>query len=185
MRDKVHSKMGMDSYRLFLYWHQYPPELPVWGAFIISISESVSKGFLSKFPSLECKLMVMENILSETLYVNRRNCPSTLLSYKHSKDEKGQTKHPVLLCTVGRFSYPKAIDRAVYICRQLVQQGIDVCWYVVSGMAEINRWYGKRLQETGDGKTFRVFGWQTNESLPHTSRHVTFMYSLRVTKAKQ
>jgi hypothetical protein len=43
-------------------------ELPVWGAFgrIISISESVSKGFLSKFPSLECKLILMENILSET-----------------------------------------------------------------------------------------------------------------------
>ena len=41
-------------------------ELPVWGAFgrIISISESVSKGFLSKFPSLECKLILMENILS-------------------------------------------------------------------------------------------------------------------------
>ena len=108
-------------------------ELPVWGAFgrIISISESVSKGFLSKFPSLECKLILMENILSETFIREQAELPFDTSFLQAFEGREGQTKHPVLLCTVGRFSYPKAIDRAVYICRQLVQQGIDVCWYVV------------------------------------------------------
>lgn len=108
-------------------------ELPVWGAFdrIISISESVSKGFLSKFPSLENKLMLMENILSEQFVREQAEMPFDDTFLRAFEGRKGQTDQPVRLCTVGRFSYPKAIDRAVYICQQLVAQGLDICWYVV------------------------------------------------------
>ena len=100
------AKMGMDSYRLFLHWHQYPTELPVWEAFdrIISISESVSKGFLSKFPSLKCKLMVMENILSETFIREQAELPFDTSFLQAFEGREGQTEHPILLCTVGRFS---------------------------------------------------------------------------------
>lgn len=125
-------------------------ELPVWEAFdrIISISESVSKGFLSKFPSLKCKLMVMENILSETFIREQAELPFDTSFLQAFEGREGQTEHPILLCTVGRFSYPKAIDRAVYICRQLVQQSIDVCWYVV-GYGGDELLIRKAIAETG------------------------------------
>src|SRR5699024_5866980 len=55
--------------------------------------------------------------------------------------------------TVGRFSYPKAIDRAVYSCRQLVQQCIDVCWYVV-GYGGDQQLIRKEIADTGIEKHF-------------------------------
>ena len=84
-------------------------ELPVWGAFdrIISISESVSKGFLSKFPSLENKLMLMENILSEQFVREQAEMPFDDTFLRAFEGRKGQTDQPVRLCTVGRFSYSK------------------------------------------------------------------------------
>ena len=44
-------------------------ELPIWDAFdrIITISNSVSQGFLFRFPSLKNKLLPIDNILSESL----------------------------------------------------------------------------------------------------------------------
>ena len=138
-------------------------ELPVWEAFdrIISISESVSKGFLSKFPSLKCKLMVMENILSETFIREQAELPFDTSFLQAFEGREGQTEHPILLCTVGRFSYPKAIDRAVYICRQLVQQSIDVCWYVV-GYGGDGLLIRKAIAETGMEKHFVLVGKQIN-----------------------
>ena len=90
----------------------------------------------------------MENILSETFIREQAELPFDTSFLQAFEGREGQTKHPVLLCTVGRFSYPKAIDRAVYICRQLVQQGIDVCWYVV-GYGGDKPLIRKAIAETG------------------------------------
>ena len=48
-------------------------ELPVWSAFdyIMSISDDVTKTFLQTFPTLESKIVLMENILSPT-FVRQR-----------------------------------------------------------------------------------------------------------------
>lgn len=99
-------------------------ELPVWTAFdrIISISESVSKGFLTRFPSLNEKILLIENILSEKIVRKQANDKIDLRCLGEGK---------IKLCTVGRFSYPKAIDRAVLICKQLIDNGINLIWYIV------------------------------------------------------
>ena len=48
-------------------------ELPVWGAYdaIASISDDVTRSFVSKFPSLESRIVPIENILPKA-YVNSR-----------------------------------------------------------------------------------------------------------------
>lgn len=48
-------------------------ELPVWNAYehIVSISDDVTKSFLQTFPTLESKIVLMENILSPT-FVRQR-----------------------------------------------------------------------------------------------------------------
>ncbi len=103
----------------------------------------------------------MENILSETFIREQAELPFDTSFLQAFEGREGQTKHPVLLCTVGRFSYPKAIDRAVYICRQLVQQGIDVCWYVV-GYGGDKPLIRKAIAETGMEKHFVLAGKQMN-----------------------
>lgn len=129
-------------------------ELPVWGAFdrIISISESVSAGFLTKFPTLKEKLLLIENILSEKFV--REQAATGICN------DIPQTGS-IRLCTVARFSFPKAIDRAVYICRGLVDMGLDVCWYIVGygGEEPIIR---KAIEDTGMERHFFLLGKKTN-----------------------
>lgn len=135
-------------------------ELPVWSAYqrIISISEDVSKGFLTKFPSLESKLMLIENILSEKFVREQALLPFD----REALDEaKARLDNPVLLCTVGRFSYQKAIDRAVYICRALVEKGLDVLWYVV-GYGGDEPLIRRAIAETGMEERFLLLGKQMN-----------------------
>lgn len=105
--------------------------------------------------------MVMENILSETFIREQAELPFDTSFLQAFEGREGQTEHPILLCTVGRFSYPKAIDRAVYICRQLVQQSIDVCWYVV-GYGGDELLIRKAIAETGMEKHFVLVGKQIN-----------------------
>lgn len=129
-------------------------ELPIWAAFdwIISISEAVSKGFLSKFPSLNNKLLLIENILSEKM-VREQSCVEIDANIFCGRDIK--------LCTVGRFSYPKAIDRAVLICKKIVDSGMDIIWYVVGygGDEELIR---KVISGNGMERHFILLGKQMN-----------------------
>lgn len=62
-------------------------ELPVWDAFdyVMSISDDVTKSFLHTFPTLESKIVLMENILSPTFVRQRAeefNALSELMQYK-------------------------------------------------------------------------------------------------------
>lgn len=101
-------------------------EEPVWAAFdrIVSISEDVTKGFLSKFPSLADKIIRIDNILSEEFVRTQARMPE-------AGAQEMRNDRRIRLCSVGRYSYPKAFDRAVRICRLLLDKGLDVVWYVV------------------------------------------------------
>lgn len=129
-----------------------PHELPVWNAYdqIISISESVTQGFLSKFPSLKNKIRLMENILSEKF----------VREQAEEKISLPET-NAIRLCTVARFSYPKAIDRAVHICKSIVDKGVNIIWYIV-GYGGDEAMIRKEIEETGMEKHFILLGKQMN-----------------------
>ena len=127
-------------------------ELPVWNAYdqIISISESVTQGFLSKFPLLKNKIRLMENILSEKFV---REQAKEKISLPET--------NAIRLCTVARFSYPKAIDRAVHICKAIVDKGLNIVWYIV-GYGGDEAMIRKQIEETGMEKHFILLGKQMN-----------------------
>lgn len=163
VRDKVNAKQKWAWIHTDYSFITINPkqEFSVWKAFdrIISISDAVSKGFLTKFPSLENKLFLIENILSEQFVKEQATQPFND-QFLQTFNDSGQT--PLIrLCTVGRFSYPKAIDRAVYICRGLIDKGLNVCWYVVGygGDEPIIR---RAIKKTGMEKHFILAGKQMN-----------------------
>ncbi|MGL5015764.1 MAG: glycosyltransferase [Bacteroidales bacterium] len=96
-------------------------EEKVWGAFdyIASISDSVTEGFLKRFPALEPKIRHIENILSPD-FVRQQAELETI-----------QLEGELRFLTVARFSYQKNIEGAVRICKALVDRGVPVKWYVV------------------------------------------------------
>lgn len=129
-------------------------ELPVWSAYdkIISISEDVTKGFLSKFPALAPKITIIENILSEN-FVKEQAEEKVDLSFLLSDCIK--------FCTVARFSYPKAIDRAVYICKELIDKGLNIYWYII-GYGSDETMIREKIKETQMEKQFVLIGKKEN-----------------------
>lgn len=166
-------------------------ELPVWSAYdkIVSISDDVTKGFLSKFPSLENKIILIENILSEQFVreqagdglkfkddslkckVESLKCnvdglgPNTLHLKPLTLNPHPSTLHltpsTINLLSVGRFSYAKAFDRAVHICKAIIDKGIDIRWYIVGFGGEEEK-IKKVIHETGMEERFILVGKQLN-----------------------
>ena len=140
-------------------------ELPIWSAFnkIVSISEDVSKGFLLKFPSLKNKILLMENILSEQFVREQANMPidNSQLTI-HNLDKTLNSKHLTLnLLSVGRYSYPKAFDRAVHICKRLVDKGLNIRWFII-GFGGEETSIRKAIAETGMSERFILLGKKIN-----------------------
>lgn len=129
-------------------------EFPVWSAYdkIISISEDVTKGFLNKFPTLAPKITIIENILSEN-FVKEQAEEKVDLSFLPSDCIK--------FCTVARFSYPKAIDRAVYICKELINKGLNIYWYII-GYGSDEAMIREKIKETQMEERFVLIGKKEN-----------------------
>lgn len=99
-------------------------ELPVWRSYdhIISISPQAGRGFLARFPELEDKLVQMENIIS----------PEAVREQAALEDASGVMGGSPCLCTVGRFSHAKGMDRAVRLAARLVGLGMErLRWHLI------------------------------------------------------
>ena len=100
-------------------------ELPVWAGFdyIASISPDCTKSFLKTFPSLENKIIEIENILS-TDFIRQQ---AELLDVS---DE--MPKHGINLLSVGRYCHAKNYDNVPDITKRLVEKGFkDLRWYII------------------------------------------------------
>lgn len=104
-------------------------ELPVWGAYdhVISISEDITKTFLQVFPSLKNKIVEIENILSPD-FVRQR---AELISNQEIASEITIDGSCFNLLTIGRFSPPKKLEEIPAICRGIVENGVEVRWYII------------------------------------------------------
>lgn len=98
-------------------------DLKVWNKFdyIISISEDVTKSFLSKYPSLESKIILIENIVSPEFIRKQANA-----------EIKELNKDTFNLVSVGRLCHAKGYDLAIPALKKLHAQGYtNIKWYVV------------------------------------------------------
>ncbi|MGL4973268.1 MAG: glycosyltransferase, partial [Culicoidibacterales bacterium] len=100
-------------------------ELKMWEQYdyIASISSDCTKAFTSVFPTLAAKIFEIENI----------SLPSFIKAQAQlqTKAEIGYEDDFINFCTVGRFCYAKAYDRAIEVCERLVRKGYPIRWYAV------------------------------------------------------
>lgn len=91
--------------------------------YIASISDKCTEGFLKKFPSLESKIIRIDNII----------LPSFIRSQAEAEDVSARMpeKEGIRLLSVGRFCHAKNFDNVPEICRLIRQQGLNVKWYLV------------------------------------------------------
>lgn len=100
-------------------------DLKMWKCFdhIIAVSEECKNAFLKKYPGVEKKVRVIENITSPDFIRN--------MAKEKVEDDISQDNSFKLL-SVARFSHAKGIDNAVKALRILHNKGLtDIKWYVV------------------------------------------------------
>lgn len=89
---------------------------------LMAVSEGCKKAFLHVYPELGNKIMVIEN-LNSVEYIKEMSLDLCELDHH-------QTESTVML-TVGRFVYAKGMDQAVRACRELIDRGYKIKWYVI------------------------------------------------------
>ena len=99
-------------------------ELAMWDRYdhIASISDAVTESFLSTFPELRNKIVLIENILPEKLI--RQQALEEIHDMPRMADEK-------ILLSVGRFCHAKNFDNVPWVCKELLEAGIRVKWYLI------------------------------------------------------
>lgn len=100
-------------------------DLKVWAMFdhIISISEDCSNAFIKKYPSLQQKLIVVENITSPSFIKT--------MSLEDIAPDTLNNDYFTLL-SVGRLCHPKAFDQAIKVLSLIHQKGYkNIRWYVI------------------------------------------------------
>lgn len=130
-------------------------ELKMWSRLdnIVSISPDVTRKFCEVFPSLENKIIEIENILSPD-FIRTRSKIGLASEMKH---------HGIKLLTIGRYSPPKNMENVPEICRKIVDAGIDVCWYIVGyGSAEIEYQVRVNAEKFGVGDRVVLLGKRDN-----------------------
>ena len=100
-------------------------ELAMWGAYdaITSISENVTATFLSVFPTLRGKIVLIENILPKALICKQADA----FAVENEMPNDGSIR----LLSIGRFTNAKNFDNIPDICRRILEAGLDVKWYLI------------------------------------------------------
>ncbi len=98
-------------------------ELKMWNEYdsIVAVSDAVKETFISVFPELEEKVVIVENILPERLI--KQCADKEIVTWRRPGDIK--------LLSVGRFATPKNFDNVPDICRKIRNNGLPVTWYLI------------------------------------------------------
>jgi glycosyltransferase involved in cell wall biosynthesis len=119
---------------------------------IISISDNVTESFVKTFPSLEDKIVMIENIMPMK-YMRE-------LAAAFSAEEE-IPQNSINLLTIGRFSYPKRMDEIPQICKRIRESGIDAKWYLI-GFGGDEALIRQRIAEAGAEDFVIILGKKEN-----------------------
>lgn len=168
VRDKVHAKKKIcwihTDYSVVDV--NAKRELPVWSAFdaIVSISDDVTKTYLQTFPSLESKIVLMENILSPTFVQNR----AVEYDAIPELEKLGKGCNGLNILTIGRFCYQKNLDSIPVLCSELLKllnkgesAPTSVKWFII-GYGEDEQLIRDKIVELGMENNVFVLGKRTN-----------------------
>ena len=132
-------------------------EFPVWNAYdkIVSISPDVTVAFLRVFPSLENKIIEMENIIPSELVRERAN------EFDVSA-EMPRNDNTINLLSVGRFCEAKNYDNVPDICRRILSSvSIPVKWFII-GYGPEEQLIRRKIREAGMENNVIILGKKSN-----------------------
>lgn len=130
-------------------------DLEMWNKFnyIVSISDDVTNAFLSKYPSLRNKVILVENITSPKFVRDMAN---------EEQNEIQKNEGDFNIVSVGRLCYQKGFDYAIRAFKILNDRGIkNIKWYVI-GYGPDEELLKKLIKENALEERFILLGKKTN-----------------------
>lgn len=134
-------------------WVDRNSELKVWGGYdkVASISQDVTRTFVEVFPSLAPMIVEIENVLSPKFVRQRAEAEDVPAEMSRGK---------IKLLSVGRFCEAKNYDNVPDICLRVVEQGLDVVWYIIGyGEEHLIR---QKIAEAGVADRVIILGKRSN-----------------------
>ena len=110
-----YSTVSIDKEEQLRMWNKYD--------YIASISDNVTESFVSVFPSLKEKIVLIENILPKKYILSKID----EFSVESEMPDDGSIK----LLSIGRFCTAKNFDNVPNICKRLIDKGLNVKWYLI------------------------------------------------------
>lgn len=130
-------------------------DLKMWNKFdhIVAVSEDCKRAFLMKYPSLEDKVIVVENITS----------PSFVRKLAEEQvDDIPKDEGVFKVVSVGRYSEAKGFDSAIKALKILHDRGYkNIKWYVV-GYGTDEKLYKMIIKENNLEDSFILLGKRSN-----------------------
>lgn len=119
-------------------------ELPIWDKFdkIISISSDVSSTFASVFPSLQGKLVEIENFLPVQMIKSK--------SLAFEAEEMKRKSDEIIILTIGRYSYAKNLESIPELTAKIIDKGLNIRWFIIGyGNTNIEALIRERIKAMG------------------------------------
>ena len=138
-----YTKMHLDAESEVKMWDLYD--------YIATVSEGVKKTFCEVFPSLASKVIVVENILPETMI--RQQAEEEAIEMYDEKNYK--------IVSIGRFTYQKNFDHIPAIMSHLKQSVPNVKWYII-GFGGDEQLINEKILEHEVGEEVVVLGKKVN-----------------------
>lgn len=132
VRDKVNAKLklGWIHFQFSEAKMNMKMDFDMWNGldYIVQISESCKKQFDDIHPALKSKSIIIENILSKKFLVQQAMAFSV---------EQEMSSDSLNLLTIGRYSSQKNFDNLPFICKYIVDSGINLKWYIIGFGSQI------------------------------------------------
>jgi glycosyltransferase involved in cell wall biosynthesis len=130
-------------------------ELKMWDKYdyIASISEAVTKSFLVTFPSLESKIMEIQNIMPVQSILKQVD--------EFSVTQEMPEDCTIKLLSIGRFCNAKNFDNVPAICKLIRKQGLNVKWYLI-GFGGDEALIRSKIEEEGMQEYVIILGKKEN-----------------------
>ena len=122
--------------------------------YIVTVSKDCENQFLSVYPMLKDKSLVIENILSEKFI--RQQADEKIIDDKFDFDND-----QIKLVSIGRFTDAKNFDNVPQICKYILEKGIDVRWYII-GYGGDESLIKQKIKEFGMEKHVIMLGKKEN-----------------------
>ena len=129
-------------------------ETAMWDAYdyIASISDAVTEGFLQVFPGLKEKIVLIENVL-----------PEKLIRKQAEEFDATSEMLPrgIRILSIGRFCYQKNFDNVPWICKRILEAGLNVRWYLI-GYGGDEALIRRNIQDAGMEEHVIILGKRAN-----------------------